>query len=141
MIPSEGVKPMSKAVFFVAGALVAASVTASAHHGYSGFFDPKEKTVAVEGDLESLVYGNPHVVMKIRAADSTLYTATWQSAYWVERQAGVSRSTFHAGDHLIVVGVPSRDPVSREVTRLREVQRPRDGWAWRYRGEYAKPSH
>jgi len=43
---------------FVVCAL-AASAIVSAHHGYAGFFDPKERTMAVEGYLVSLVYGNP----------------------------------------------------------------------------------
>ena len=124
---------------FVVGA-VAASATGSAHHGYAGFFDPKERTVAVEGNLVSLVYGNPHVVMTIRSADSSVYTVTWQAARWVERQAHVTKSTFRVGDHLIIVGAPSRDPASHDVTRVREVRRPADGWSWRDSGDFARPS-
>jgi hypothetical protein len=130
----------STAVLCVVAALLVASATASAHHGYGGFFDPKDRTVAVEGDLVSLVYGNPHVIMKIRAADAGVYTVTWQAARWVERNAGVTASTFHVGDHLIVVGAPSHDAASHEVTRVREVQRPRDGWMWRSNDAFAKPS-
>ena len=119
---------------------LAGSVSTSAHHSYAGFFDPKERTVAVEGQLESILYANPHVVMKIRAADSRVYTITWQARTWVERQAGVTKSTFQVGDHLIVVGSPSRDASSREVTRVREVRRPADQWIWRSTTEFAKPS-
>jgi len=131
---------MRNIVLGVVSALVLGNSAASAHHGYAGFFDPKDRTVAIEGNLESLLYGNPHVVMQIRAADSTVYRVTWQAAYWVERQAGVTKTTFHTGDHLIVVGAPSRDLSSHEITRVREVQRPRDGWMWRDRGEFARPS-
>jgi Family of unknown function (DUF6152) len=127
------------AVLCVVAALVAASATVRAHHGYGGFFDPKDRTVAVEGDLVSFVYGNPHVVMKIRSADSSVYTVTWQAASWVERQAHVTKSTFHVGDHLIIIGAPSRDSASHDVTRVREVRRPADGWAWRDAGEFARP--
>jgi hypothetical protein len=119
---------------------VAGSATVGAHHGYGGFFDPKDRTVVVEGALVSLVYGNPHVVMNIRAADSSVYTVTWQAARWVERQAHVTKSTFHVGDHLVIVGAPSRDPASHEVTRVREVRRPADGWLWRDASEFARPS-
>lgn len=115
-------------------------VRASAHHSYAGFFDPKERTVAVEGELESILYANPHVVMKIRAADSTIYTITWQARTWVERQAGVTKATFQIGDHLIVIGSPSRDSTSHEVTLVREVRRPADQWIWRSTTEFAKPS-
>jgi hypothetical protein len=128
------------ALLCIVGALVAASSTTSAHHGYGGFFDPKDRTVAVEGNLIGLVYGNPHVVMKIRAADSTVYTVTWQAASWVERQARVTKSTFQIGDHLIVIAAPSHDPASYEVTRVREVQRPADGWVWRSPDAFARPS-
>ena len=132
---------MTRSVLAVV-ALVAlfGGVSASAHHSYAGFFDPKERTVAVEGRLESILYANPHVIMKIRAADSTIYTITWQAMTWVERQAGVTKSTFQVGDHLIVIGSPSRESTSREVTLIREVRRPADQWIWRSTTEFAKPS-
>ena len=47
---------MKNVAFGVLGALVLASTTINAHHGYGGFFDPKERTVAVEGDLVGLVW-------------------------------------------------------------------------------------
>ena len=131
---------MRSAALCVIGILVAGITSLQAHHGYSGFFDPKDRTVSVEGDLETIKYGNPHVVMTVRTADAMIYTVTWQSAYWVERQAGVTRSTFHPGDHLIIIGAPSRDEASHDITRVREIQRPRDGWVWRDRGEFAAPS-
>ena len=46
----------------VAGAAV---VDLGAHHGYKTFFDPKERTTAIEGTLEQLLYANPHVVMPL----------------------------------------------------------------------------
>ena len=124
----------------VALVALAGGASASAHHSYAGFFDPKERTVAVEGQLEGILYANPHVVMKIRVADSTIYTITWQARTWVERQAGVTKSTFQIGDHLVVIGSPSRDSTSREVTLVREVRRPADQWIWRSTTEFAKPS-
>jgi hypothetical protein len=116
------------------------SVAARAHHGYATFFDPTERTIAIEGELESLLYANPHVIMKIRVANATVYTVTWQAASWVERNAGVTRSTFKTGDQLIVIGAPSRDPASREVTLVRELRRPRDQWSWRSTSRFAPPS-
>jgi len=130
---------MRNVAFGVLGALALASTTITAHHGYGGFFDPKDRTVAVEGELVTLLYGNPHLVMTIRATDSTLYTVTWQAASWVERQAHVTKSTFHLGDRLRVVGAPSQDPASREITMVRQVERPVDGWAWRSTNDFARP--
>ena len=90
--------------------LILAAASVSAHHSYAGFYDARERTVTVQGTLEKITYANPHVVMEIRAADSTLYTVTWQSAMWVSRQAGVARETFRLGDHLVVVAASWRSP-------------------------------
>ena len=130
---------MGRTVLVIIGAVLAGS-SAYAHHGYTTFFSPTERTVAIEGDLENLLYANPHVVMTIRGADTTVYTVTWQAASWVERNAGVTKETFKVGDHLIVVGSPSRDPRSHDVTLLREVRRPRDLWSWRSPAPFAQPS-
>jgi uncharacterized protein DUF6152 len=131
---------MRRMIFAVVGILFLAASSVRAHHGYAAFFKPTERTVAVEGDLESLLYASPHVVMQIRAADSTLYTVSWQAPGWVQRAAGVTRTTFKIGDHLLVIGAPSRDPASHEVTLVREVQRPRDGWSWRSNAPFVQPS-
>jgi hypothetical protein len=111
-----------------------------AHHGYAAFFSPTERTILVEGELEHVLYANPHVVMKIRAADATVYTILWQSRGWVERAANVTKTTFKLGDHLAVIGTPARDPASREVTQVREVRRPRDGWHWRSTAPFVPPA-
>jgi Family of unknown function (DUF6152) len=124
----------------VALVMLGGGLTARAHHSYAGFFDPRERTVAIEGRLESILYANPHVVMKIRSADSAVYTVTWQARTWVERQAGITQSTLQIGDHLVVIGSPSRDSSSREVTQVREVRRPSDQWLWRSTAEFARPS-
>jgi uncharacterized protein DUF6152 len=129
-------KPLAVAI----GILILAATSLHAHHSYAGFFDPKERTVSIEGTLEDLLYANPHVVMKIRATDSTLYTVTWQSAMWVKRQAGVVKGTFKVGDQLVIVGAPSRDAESHEVTQVREVRRPSDQWSWRNPMPFAPPS-
>jgi hypothetical protein len=121
-------------------ASAAQGTTLRAHHGYTAFFDPAERTVAIDGDLVNLVYANPHIVMTIRAGNDALYTVTWQAMTWAERNAGVTKDTFKVGDHLVVVGAPSRDPSARQVTMLREVRRPRDGWIWRSNAPYAQPS-
>ena len=129
-----------KPLLVTLGILLLAATSLRAHHSYAGFFDPNERTVRIEGTLEDILYANPHVVMKIRATDSTLYTVTWQSAMWVKRQAQVVKGTFKRGDHLVIVGAPSRDAESREVTQVREVQRPSDRWSWRNSAPFAPPS-
>jgi len=120
-------------------ALLVTGGSLHAHHGYGAFFDPTERTVAVEGDIERIAFGTPHVVMRIRTADSTIYTVVWQSAMWVEHYAGATKSTFRAGDHIVVIGAPARDPQVHEITKIREVRRPRDQWVWRADTPFAPP--
>ena len=52
--------------------IVLSSTSARAHHGYANFF--LDQRLSIEGEIEELRYGNPHVVMKIRTADSAVYT-------------------------------------------------------------------
>lgn len=132
---------MTKAATWIVGALLVASGgNVSAHHGYAAFYTPQERTVAVDGVVESVLYTNPHVVLKIRAADATVYTVTWQAPLWLERNARMTKSTLKVGDHLVVIAAPARDPASHEVTMVREVRRPVDGWLWRSSSPFAQPS-
>ena len=111
-------------VIFVLG-----SISPRAHHGHPDFLLRQQSTV--EGQLEALSYGNPHVVLKIRTAAGVVYSAEWQAASWLQYHAHVTLTTLRVGDHLIVTGAPSRDPGSHELVRLKEVRRPRDGWTYR----------
>lgn len=112
---------------------------AVAHHSYAGFYKPEERTVSIEGTLHAFEYANPHVILTIRTADASLYTVTWASTQQLTRQAKVTKETFKAGDQLVVIATPSRDPESREVTQVREVRRPRDQWVWRSGQPFAAP--
>jgi hypothetical protein len=119
---------MRRAALAVLAVIVVTGVSARAHHGYANFF--LDQRLSIEGQIEELRYANPHIVMKIRTADSAVYTATWRSASQVER-AGVTRTTLKVGDHVIVTGAPPRDPASHELMPVREIRRPRDGWIWK----------
>jgi hypothetical protein len=128
---------MKHTLFAALGAVALASAPVHAHHGYADYF--LDRTVAVEGTLEDLQYGNPHVVMKIRAANSTLYTVSWQARWWVEANAGVRKTTFAVGDHLIISAAPPRDPASHDLASVREIRRPRDGWDWKRQAPFPAP--
>ena len=120
---------MKRKVFAVAVSVTVVVCAVSAHHGYANFLT--DHPITIEGTLENIQYVNPHVIMKIRADDSTVYTVTWQGAGWVARRANVTASTFHVGDRLIVNGAPSRNPEIHELSSVRLLSRPRDGWTWR----------
>ena len=127
---------MRRMLVAVVAAIVLAGGSALAHHGYSNFFT--DRSASIEGDIYQVRYGNPHVVLTIRASDSTLYTATWGPVYQVERD-GVTKTTLKIGDHVIVSGAPPRDRTSHELMPLWEIRRPRDGWVWKHkRGPVAR---
>jgi hypothetical protein len=135
MVVLEGT--MGRTVLAIVGVLALVGSSALAHHGYADFYLDQSKSV--EGDLESFRYTNPHIVLTIRTTDSTLYTAIWGPPYQVER-AGVTKTTLKIGDHLIVTGAPPRNPTSRELMPVWEIQRPRDGWKWARRSPAQPPS-
>jgi hypothetical protein len=118
---------MGRTVLAVVGAMVLAGSSARAHHGYGDFY--LDRTVSVEGEIEDIRFVTPHVVLKVRAADATVYTATWRAPSQLARQ-GVTLTTLKVGDHIVVGGCPPRDSTSRELMPLRTVRRPRDGWIW-----------
>lgn len=130
---------MTRSFPAVVAILVLAGISARAHHGHTDFL--LNRTVTVEGTLEDLRYANPHVVLKIRTAEGVIYSAEWQAASWLQYHAHVMLTTLRVGDQLIVSGAPSRDPASRELVRLKEVRRPRDGWTYRViQEDSAEPS-
>lgn len=111
------------------------AVPALAHHSYAGF-DRKTK-VTVEGDIISLNWSNPHVTFTVMAADGRPMRIEWRTVRQL-RKAGVGPDVLKAGDHLVIVGSPHKDPKKRIVTLLKEVRRPADGWAW-YRHRKDRP--
>jgi hypothetical protein len=131
---------MRQAALMTAFALLAGAPSTLAHHGYPDFHDPSERTVAVEGVLEALRFVDPHVTLTIRTADDVLYEVAWQAPAWIEAVTGATADTFRSGDRLVVVGAPALDPARRDVTLVREVRRPADGWRWVSQVPFAPPS-
>jgi uncharacterized protein DUF6152 len=102
--------------------------TVYAHHSYGAYFE--NQTVTIEGTMESIRFANPHVTFELRTDAGDVYTAEWQNLIQL-RHGNVGPTTLKAGDRLIVVASPPRDPSSRKITLLREIRRPSDGWLWR----------
>ncbi len=113
----------------IIGILVLAGTSVRAHHTHPDFL--LDQTARVEGTLEELKYANPHVLLKIRTAEGVVYSAEWQAASWLQFHAHVTLTTLRVGDLLVVSGAPARDPAARELVRLKEVRRLRDGWTYR----------
>ena len=119
---------MNRRFLIAIAALLLGGVTIRAHHGYADFF--LDQRVTIEGDIDDLQYANPHLVFRIRTSDSTVYTVTWLAASQLEYRAHLTRTTFQVGDHLIVSGAPNRNPAVHEISAVKEVLRPSDGWHW-----------
>jgi hypothetical protein len=101
--------------------------SAQAHHSYGAYFE--DQSVSIEGTIESIKFANPHVVLTLRTDTSQVYTAEWQNLIQLGH-AKVTATTLKAGDRIIVIGAPPRDPSSHIVTLLKEIRRPSDGWRW-----------
>jgi len=143
---------MRRTALAVVAVIVLAGSPALGHHGYANFF--MDRTVTIQGEIEEVRWANPHVVLRIRAADSTVYTALFHqgASYFVNREVPferglaaaddprnkhtpLTRQSIKVGDHVVVTAAPPRDPASHEVVSIREVRRPRDGWTWKRTNE------
>ena len=107
-------------------AVFLSGVTVRAHHSYAEFTD---QIVSVEGTLERVMFGNPHVTLTMRTRDSSVYTAIWDAAYTLERR-GVKPTDLKVGDVIVVSGTPARDIKVHELARINQVRRLSDGWRW-----------
>jgi hypothetical protein len=125
-----------KGTVLVLGALVLLGASVSAHHSHPDFVLDQDATV--EGIIVGIQFQNPHVIIAIRAADATIYTAEWQAAHWLKFHANlvtpvngpVNSDTLKVGDPIVVVGCPPRDPARHELVNLKAVRRLVDEWLW-----------
>jgi len=109
-------------------AVTLCAASADAHHSYGAYFE--DRTVSIEGTIESMRFANPHVTFELRTDAGEIYTAEWQNLIQL-RHGNVGPDTLKAGDRVVVIASPPRDPSSHKITLLREVRRPADGWLWR----------
>src|SRR5215470_6772993 len=132
-----------KAAFLGIGALaivVAGSLPAGAHHSHPIFYDSCT-TLTIEGQIDSVQWKNPHVLIDLIANDGKAYRAEWTSAGILER---TSIAPAKAGDRVVVRGNPMRDvesirarfptltlpTPSKPVVDLIQISRASDGWNW-----------
>jgi hypothetical protein len=126
-------------------AAVLAVSTADAHHSHSDF--ELDRNVTLSGTIESVHFQNPHVLLVVRTAGSTFYTAEWEGAGWLQSHQElvspgampITSTTLKAGDRVVIIGSPARDAALRTVVNLKEVRRPSDGWEWSCRQTGAQP--
>jgi hypothetical protein len=133
---SMGLHSMTRITLAILFGAVLAGAAVDAHHSHADF--ALDRDVTLTGTIQGIQFQNPHVLIVVRTEGSTLYTAEWQSAGWLQSHpelvtpaaAPVTSATLKAGDRIVIVGSPPRDGALRSVVNLKEVRRPRDGWQW-----------
>jgi hypothetical protein len=101
---------------------------AHAHHSYAQF--DRCKSVALEGEITSVEWVNPHIMIKLKTQDVPSYRVEWFSLGQLEA-AGIAADTLKTGDHVVVLGNAMRDPELKVLSLLSEIRRPSDGWSWK----------
>jgi hypothetical protein len=128
---------MNRCALAMTFAIIFAWPAVYAHHSYDADFR-LDRDATIDGTIESIDFKNPHVVIRLRTSDSTVFTVEWQGAAWLEHKPElvlpiaepVMKETLHVGDYLLVVGAPAKDPARHELVALKNVKRPTDGWEW-----------
>ena len=97
-------------ILIVAGCLIGLPV--QAHHAISEIYD-EERTVVLEGEVVSFLFGEPHSMVQVRVPDDQgeirTWAIEWRGARRLETQ-GWTADGLSAGDHVRLCGNPGRDP-------------------------------
>lgn len=115
------------AVMLVAtAALLAGASRVSAHHSFAATY-LEDQQVTIEGELVQFLFRNPHsfVHVNVKEKDGSVvrYAVEWGGASQLGGQ-GVSPTSLHAGDHVIITGAPGRNPADHRV-RMVSLFRPK----------------
>jgi hypothetical protein len=122
--------PLCLSVLILAGAVLFA-VRADAHHSFGATY-LEDKTATLEGAVVQMLFRNPHSYLQIDVKDAAGQVVRWNVEWGGVaqlNQKGVTRDTLKPGDHVVVVGNPSRTAEDHRM-RLVKITRPSDGWTW-----------
>ena len=111
--------------------VVIANAQVSAHHSFAATYF-EGKTVTIEGKLVQFQFRNPHSFVQVEAPDEKGQIQRWAVEWGGGGQLGkegVTRESIKAGDKVIVVGQPGRNPDDHRL-RMMNITRPADGWKW-----------
>jgi len=123
-----------KRTLFLAAVLVGASLFVSgayAHHSFGATY-LEDKTITLDGSMVQMLFRNPHSYLQIDVKDESGQIVRWNVEWGgvVQlSQKGVTRDTLKPGDHIVIVGNPSRTAEDHRL-RLVKITRPSDGWTW-----------
>ena len=105
----------------------AAAAVAFGHHGYAEY--DRNVQVSLEGTVQSVMWGNPHVVITLQTESQGTYTVEW-GGIWQLSRSGLRANPFKEGDRVMVTGCVNKHPEKHILTLVRAMSRPADGWRW-----------
>lgn len=103
----------------ISTAALALSAAAAAHHSFAVFFD-ESRIIAIEGQVTSFRFTNPHATIVLDVTGANGRVSEWRvetNAPVVLQRRGWRRDSLRAGDRVRIDGWPSRD--GRAYMRLR----------------------
>jgi DNA/RNA endonuclease YhcR with UshA esterase domain len=127
---------MRRVLLFAAAVSCAAVTAVYAHHSYAATYDVT-RDVKLEGRLVQFVYRNPHSFVHVVVPDEKGVEQRWAVEWSGTTQlgnSGVNKETLKVGDHVVIVGRPSRVPGEYRALML-TLKRPSDGFAWGSAGQ------
>ena len=107
-------------------ALLCLASSASAHHPPR--FD-RCKLYSVQGDVQRVDWGNPHVKLSIKTAAGATYELIWRSIQQLTL-AGVQKDAVRVGDHLMITGTKQSEDGDRVSLLLSELHKVGGGLQW-----------
>ena len=111
--------------------VMTAVATVFAHHSFGATYDTG-KQLKIEGKLVQFVYRNPHSFVHVETTDPSGEVQRWAVEWGGTSQlagAGVKRDSLKIGDHVVIVGRPSRVPGEFRMLMV-TLTRPSDGFNW-----------
>jgi hypothetical protein len=118
-------------LMLASAAMSVPGVTLSAHHSFSATYLNDQK-MTIEGTLVQFLFRYPHSFVNVEAKDDKGETQRWAIEWGGAGQLGgqgIKRETLKAGDHVIIVGSPGRNPEDHRI-RMISLRRPSDGFTW-----------
>jgi hypothetical protein len=112
--------------------IACAALPLAAHHSISGAYFTDQQT-RVEGTVVDFNFRNPHALVELEGPDPKTgqprhWAIEWGSVKRLGRN-GISKETLKPGDHIVVLGNPSRT-TGDSMLHMVGASRMSDGWKW-----------